>query len=129
MQHGPYGITSTLNLFLAVYKAILALHVQIGLLGNTEQSTATDSLMPLLEGMFIRLLKNSTNLFFFWKLELSRHLSSIQENWVHPLIWQLLHGKEGLLPELLYVLKYRGGRTSFTNMFLLGPDTKHYKKQ
>ncbi|RCH98462.1 hypothetical protein CU097_011572 [Rhizopus azygosporus] len=49
MQHGPYGITSTLNLFLAVYKAILALHVQIGLLGNTEQSTATDSLMPLLE--------------------------------------------------------------------------------
>lgn len=64
MQHGPYGITSTLNLFLAVYKAILALHVQIGLLGNTEQSTVTDSLMPLLEGMFIRLLKIALISFF-----------------------------------------------------------------
>jgi hypothetical protein len=64
MQHGPYGITSALSLFLAVYKAILALHVQIGLLGNTKQSTVADSLMPLLEGVFIRLLKIALISFF-----------------------------------------------------------------
>ncbi|CAO3700663.1 unnamed protein product [Rhizopus stolonifer] len=106
MQHGPYGITSTPNIFMAVYRAVSILHTKITSLGSARPETIPESLIQSLK-------------------ELSHQLAELDQDWLHPLLWKLLYGNEGLCPEVGYILKYHGRCCSFKNMFLLAPDMRN----
>ncbi|KAG1310778.1 hypothetical protein G6F64_004314 [Rhizopus arrhizus] len=105
MQHGPYGVTSKPSIFMAVYRVVSALHTDITLLGCRRPASIPESLVQLLK-------------------ELLNRLSELDKDWLHPLLWQLLHGDEGLCLEIRYILKYYGKSVSFNNMFLLASDMK-----
>lgn len=42
MQHGPYGITSRANIFMAAYSSILLLHLEFDSLRDVSESLLND---------------------------------------------------------------------------------------
>jgi hypothetical protein len=42
MQHGPYGITSRANIFMAAYSSILLLHLEFDSLKNPSEKLLSD---------------------------------------------------------------------------------------
>ncbi|KAI9246127.1 putative death-receptor fusion protein-domain-containing protein [Sporodiniella umbellata] len=105
MQQGPYGLTSVPNVFIAVYKTISILHTYITIIGSRPSDTIPSDAAKML-------------------LELLQQLTELDQNWLDPLLWNLLHGNDGLCPEIAFVLKYSKKNQLFKNMFLLAPDMR-----
>lgn len=67
MQHGPYGITSSPNIFMAIYRAVSMLHTEIISLGFARPKTIPEGLIQSLKGFLrkINLILKITHIFFF----------------------------------------------------------------
>ncbi|KAI9474087.1 MAG: putative death-receptor fusion protein-domain-containing protein [Benjaminiella poitrasii] len=103
MQNGPYGLTSKVSVFKAAYSTILALHLDM---------EALDHLKSIPQ----EVLQNIKSL--------ASTLMNLEEGWVHPLLWILLRGEDGLYSKIKQLLKRHNGHVVFEQMFLLSPDSR-----
>ncbi|GAA5795031.1 hypothetical protein HPULCUR_000382 [Helicostylum pulchrum] len=104
MQNGPFGISSRAAIFMAAYRNILWLHIELELLENVQ----------LMNQDLLSAIK-----------DLSGSLEELKQDWVHPLIWELLRGDVGLYSKIRFFLKRRQELVVFDKMFLLAPDSRH----
>lgn len=103
MQQGPFGITSRANIFLAAYSTIESLHLDLETLDKTEAVPA-----ELIQSI----------------QDLSGSLYELNENWVHPVLWSLLRGDDGLYAKTKRFIKYHSHTVVYNTMFLLAPDSR-----
>ncbi|KAI8341979.1 putative death-receptor fusion protein-domain-containing protein [Chlamydoabsidia padenii] len=99
MKHGPYGITSKSVLFLTAYRLLLVMIFSYDFL--TE--------IPSLAPDFVPITK-----------ELKSALHNLNEDSVHPLLWQQLYGESGLATKIHRFLRLFNKPTY--NLFLIAPD-------
>ncbi|KAG1120760.1 hypothetical protein G6F42_012679 [Rhizopus arrhizus] len=107
MQQGPFGITSRASIFLAAYSTIQSLHLS---LQNLEKRTDTVLSAELIQSIQV----------------LSGSLFQLKENWVHPVLWYLLRGDDGLYAKTRRFIKYLCHTVVFNDMFLLAPDSRKF---
>ncbi|CAO3622452.1 unnamed protein product [Mucor fragilis] len=103
MQQGPFGITSRANIFLAAYSTIESLHLDLETLDKTDAVSA-----ELIQSI----------------QDLSGSLYELNENWVHPVLWRLLRGDDGLYAKTKRFIKYHTHTVVYNTMFLLAPDSR-----
>jgi len=103
MQQGPFGITSRANIFLAAYSTTESLHLDLETLDKTEIAPA--DLIQCIQ-------------------DLSGSLYELKENWVHPVLWNMLRGDDGLYAKTKHFIKYHSHTVVYSNMFLLAPDSR-----
>ncbi|KAI8363968.1 hypothetical protein EDC96DRAFT_208244 [Choanephora cucurbitarum] len=97
MRYGPFGLTSGVNVFMAMYRAVLYLHLAV--------DAPIDHDLTLLVG-------------------LRDGLSQLKKKTIHPLIWSLLRGDTGLYSKIKLLLHRYGGPEELDDMFLLAPDSR-----
>ncbi|KAL9548457.1 hypothetical protein MBANPS3_005670 [Mucor bainieri] len=105
MQQGPFGITSRANIFLAAYSAIESLHLNLETLDNSKTETVPQDVIQSIQ-------------------DLSNSLHELQESWVHPVLWHLLRGDDGLYAKTKRFIKYHTHTVTYNTMFLLAPDSR-----
>ncbi|KAI8985419.1 putative death-receptor fusion protein-domain-containing protein [Pilobolus umbonatus] len=105
MKSGPYGICSTPSVFKSVYSLVLCLRLDFNSLDYQDRINVSPNLSALIK-------------------ELYHTLTLIKEEWIHPLIWTLLYGEQGLYFECRYFLKCQGELIDSNPMFLLSDDSK-----
>ncbi|KAL0077011.1 putative death-receptor fusion protein-domain-containing protein [Phycomyces blakesleeanus] len=104
MQNGPYGITSRPGIFIAAYRAIVA----------------TNSLYD-----HIDTLEGISDSFVGITKELNTLVNNVEQDAIHPLLWKWLRGEDGLSSKIKPLLK-RLGSVTYSEMFLLAPDSRSY---
>ncbi|OAD04769.1 hypothetical protein MUCCIDRAFT_79865 [Mucor lusitanicus CBS 277.49] len=103
MQQGPYGITSRSNIFLAAYSTIESLHLDLETLDKT--GVVSEDLIQSIQ-------------------DVSESLYELKESWVHPVLWNLLRGDDGLYVKTKHFIKYHARTVVYNSMFLLAPDSR-----
>ncbi|CEP08348.1 hypothetical protein [Parasitella parasitica] len=109
MQNGPFGITSKASIFMAAYSTIQSLHLDLERLNSMKSASATTTI-ELAESI----------------QDLSSSLYALQEAWMHPVLWNLLRGDDGLYAKTKRFLKYHCNKMEFNTMFLLAPDSRKF---
>lgn len=107
MQQGPFGITSRASIFLAAYSTIQSLHLSLQSLEKTTHTVLSAELIQSIQ-------------------DLSGSLFQLKENWVHPVLWHLLRGEDGLYAKTRRFIKYHCHAVVFNDMFLLAPDSRKF---
>lgn len=123
MQNGPFGITSRATIFMAAYKTILSLHLEFESLDNVE--TIPNPLLEVITSKSINFNTKVISILNIFFLDLSDSLKELKQDWLHPLLWELLRGDLGLYSKVRFFLKRHGRTIVFDKMFLLAPDSRH----
>ncbi|KAI9318499.1 putative death-receptor fusion protein-domain-containing protein [Dichotomocladium elegans] len=104
MTHGPFGITSRPTIFLGAYRTLLAATL---VLDMVNCSLSTDSFVSVVQ-------------------DLDTAIRGVMVSTIHPLLWQLIHGDNGVKAKISQFLR-RNGRPQYSSMFLLAPDSQEQK--